>query len=191
MEVTNTFTIGPDDTRVANIAYSGFARISFFFNTTRNRSEVVEALSQVQYFNIENPPGSGYGTNTAEALTLLRTKVFTEEAGAREKRFGIPRVAVVITDGQSNVNREETIPSAQRLRDDGVLVFGVGVGNNINLDEVRAISSGPDFMVLLNSFGATDFATLQRIISAQACIGECVCLVSTHYCNMYYTCHCM
>ncbi len=172
IQVTNTFNIGPEQTRIANIAYSGFARVSFFLDTFANRSTVTDALRQVEYFNIEVPPGSRRGTNTADALTRLRNEVFTEERGAREGRFGIPRVAVVITDGRSNVNQSETIPSAQRLHNDSVIVFGVGVGRRINMNELQAIASAPQYMVLLNSFNAIEFATLQRTISAEACIGE-------------------
>ena len=172
IQVTNTFNVGPEQTRIANIAYSGLARVSFFLDTFANRSTVTDALRQVEYFNIEMPPGSRRGTNTADALTRLRNEVFTEERGAREGRFGIPRVAVVITDGQSNVNQSETIPSAQRLHNDSVIVFGVGVGNRINMNELQAIASAPQFMVLLKSFDAIEFATLQRTISAEACIGE-------------------
>ena len=173
VQVTNTFTVGPDDTRVANIVYSGLVRTSFFFDTFENRSDVTDALSQVEYFSVDVPPGSRRGTNTAGALTRLRNEIFTEARGAREKRFGIPRVAVVITDGRSNVNQSETIPSARRLHNDSVIVFGVGVGNNINLNEVRAIASAPEFVLLLSSFNAMEFANLQRTISAEACIGEC------------------
>lgn len=172
IQVTETFNIGPNQTRIANVAYSGVVRTSFLFNTFTNRSSVVNALGEVEYFSIEVPPNSNRATNTAGALMRLRDEIFTVENGARETRFGIPRIAVVITDGQSNVNPTETIPSAQRLHANNVTVFGVGVGSNINLAEVNAISSSPNFTLLLNSFSVTDFTTLQRIISAEACIGE-------------------
>lgn len=172
IQVTETFNVGPDETRIASIAYSGFARIPFFFDTFTNRTDVTDALGEIEYMNVEVPPGSRRGTNTADALTRLRNEVFSEMGGAREQRFAIPRVAVVITDGQSNVNASETIPSAERLHNDSVVVFGVGVGNRINMEELRAIASDDDFMVLLDSFNLQELANLQRTISAEACIGE-------------------
>lgn len=194
IRVVETFRVGLNDTRIATIAYSGEARISFFLDTFTNRSFVINALEEVEYFNVAVPPGSNRGTNTAEALTTLRNEIFTEENGARAAQFGIPRIAVVITDGRSNVDSSETIPSAQRLHDDGVIVFGVGVGSRINVDELRAIGSSQDFTVLLSSFDATEFATLQRTISAEACIGESIIVwppvdttltICTHCTSMY------
>lgn len=172
IQVTETFRVGSNDTRIANIVYSGEVRTSFFFDTFTNRSSTVQALGEVEYFAVSNPPNTNFGTNTAGALTTLRDEIFTVENGAREARFGIPRIAVVITDGRSNVNPSETIPAAQRLHDDGVIVFGVGVGDRLNLAELNAIASSPNFRVLLDSFSVTEFTTLQRTISSEACIGK-------------------
>ena len=159
VDVVNTFTIGPSDTRIANIAFSGFANISFSFDTHQNKTAVTDALRQVEYFDVRIPP-HGVSTYTADALTRLRNEVFTVQGGARERGFGIPRVAVIITDGRSNINQSLTIPSAQDLHDDNVIVFAVGIGNNLNIDELDAIGSDPKFVILLSSFDVTEFAIL-------------------------------
>ncbi len=70
-------------------------------------------------------------TNTADALQRLRTEVFTAEGGARSANKAIPRVAVVITDGRSNVNDSLTIPSALALRESGVTVYSIGVVSKV------------------------------------------------------------
>ena len=171
VDVTKTFTIGPSDTRIATIAFSGFAEISFFFDTHQNKSAVINALEEVEYFDVRVPPNF-VSTYTADALTRLRNEVFTVQGGARERRFGIPRVAVVITDGRSNINQSLTIPSAQALHDDNVVVFAVGIGEKLNMEELEAIGSDPKFVILLSSFDIMEFASLQRTISAEACVGE-------------------
>lgn len=78
-------------------------------------------------FYLASPEGGRRSTNTADALTQLRTKVFTAEGGVRSSDAAIPRVAVVITDGRSNINASQTIPSALALRESGVIVHSVGV----------------------------------------------------------------
>lgn len=165
--VTNTFAVGPQDTRVGAIAFSGFANISFRLNSFTNRSQVVQAIREIVYFDI---PGNGRAsTNTAGALRTLRLDVLTTAAGARQQILAIPRVAIVITDGRSNVNRSQTIPEAEAVREDGIIVFAVGIGNRINMAELNAIASSPNFVSRLSDFNVLGFQSLQRILSVEAC----------------------
>ena len=170
INVTRTFSIGPLDTQIAAIAYSGFARISFLLNTFNNQSSIISALGAIEYFDI---PGNGRpSTNTADALIRTRQEIFTPSGGARDPTLGYPRVIVVVTDGRSNVNRSLTVPSAEALHDDGVTVFAVGVGRNIDMDELSSIASSENFVILLSRFNLMDFVGLQRRISAEACISK-------------------
>ena len=52
-------------------------------------------------------------TNTAEALRLLYTEMFTPFNG---DRVDVPNYAIVITDGESNINSENTLPEAIAAR---------------------------------------------------------------------------
>ena len=168
--VTRIFAIGPQDTQVGAIAFSGFANISFLLNTFGNQTGVLRGIQEIHYFDI---PGNGNpSTNTADALTALRQTVFTVEAGARSESAAIPRVAVVVTDGQSNVNQSQTIPSAQAVHADGITVFSIGVGERINMDELNAIASRPDLVALLSDFNVEEFQSLQRTLSIEACRGK-------------------
>ena len=170
--VTNTFAVGAQETRVGAIAFSGFANISFQLNNTfANRSELVQAIRDIVYFDI---PGNGNpSTNTADALRTLRLNVLTTEAGARPPVLAIPRVAIVITDGRSNVNSGQTIPEAENVRGDGIIVFAVGIGRWINMAELNAMASSPNFVSLLNNFNVLEFQSLQRILSVEACRSKC------------------
>ena len=170
INVTRTFSIGPLDTQIAAIAYSGFARISFLLNTFNNQSSIISALGAIEYFDI---PGNGQpSTNTADALIRTRQEIFTPSGGARDPTLGYPRVTVVVTDGRSNVNGSLTVPSAEALHDDGVTVFAVGVGRNIDMDELSSIASSENFVILLSQFNLMEFVGLQRRISAEACISK-------------------
>lgn len=52
-DIVNRFDIGPTATQVAVISYSGFAVVNFHLNNFTNRTDVQEAISQVEYFDIE------------------------------------------------------------------------------------------------------------------------------------------
>ena len=161
--VTNTFAIGPEDTHVGAIVFSNIANISFQLNSSTDRSGVVERIRDIEYI--------GRSTNTAAALRTLRLDVLTTEAGARPQTLAIPRVAIVVTDGRSNRNRSRTIPEAEAVRAAGIIVFAVGIGNRINMAELNAMASSPNFVSLLNNFDVLGFQSLQRILSVEACRG--------------------
>ena len=77
----------------------------------------------------------------------------------------------MVTDGGSNVNSSRTIPEAEAVRGAGIIVFAVGIGNLINMDELNAMASSPNFVSLLNDFDVLGFQNLQRILSVEACRG--------------------
>ena len=50
----------------------------------------------------------------------------TSGLGARPISSGVPRIAVILTDGKSN--GRNALPYATRLKEEGVIVFSVGIG---------------------------------------------------------------
>ncbi len=165
--VTETFIINSEETQVGAIAFSGFANVSFRLDTFDDREGVLRGLEQITFFDI---PGNGQpSTNTADALVTLRTEVLTTAGGARDESLAIPRVAVVITDGKSSVNESETIPAARAVHDAGITVFAVGVGKNIDEEELTAIASRPQLVTLLSNFNIIEFQSLLRTLSVEVC----------------------
>ena len=47
----------------------------------------------------------------------------------------IQNIAIMVTDGVSNVNQANTVSEARRIRDENVAIVGIGVG----LDEVTEL----------------------------------------------------
>ena len=80
-----------------------------------------------------------YGTEHRHVLSVsfvanrtLRTDVFNPNNG---DRFRFANTAIVITDGQSNVDESLTAPEARLLKGFAV-VIAVGVTNDIDYDEL-------------------------------------------------------
>ena len=67
--------------------------------------------------------------------------------GARDLSEGVPRVAVVLTDGKSIVDGQSatgpTIAAGAALKADGVSVYSVGLGEDVSEDELKGIASDP------------------------------------------------
>ena len=62
-------------------------------------------------------------TYTADGLTEMRKNMFTPLNGDRS---GDPNIAIVITDGRSNIDRFKTIPAADDAKRSGIDIFAVG-----------------------------------------------------------------
>lgn len=120
-----------DRTRVAAVVFSDEGSIKFTFNDFTDQQSVLIALS------FTTSPGR---TNTADALGKAADGVFTAAAG---NRVGVDDTIILITDGNSNINAEDTLTKAEMLHQRGVRIIGVGLGQAINHAELEAVSSSP------------------------------------------------
>eukprot|EP00912_Choanoflagellata_sp_UC4_P000281 UC4_evm2s178 len=107
-------------------------------------------------YSMETDPLASF-THTSLAFKHLREDIFAESTdskiGPRPSKEAIPRVAVVVTDAKASLGFEAAT-EAKKLRDAGVSVFVVGVGNcagesNTNCfkelenNELEAMASSP------------------------------------------------
>lgn len=70
-----------------------------------------------------------------------------------------PKIAIIVTDGAS-FEPYETRKAAMEAKMAGIVMFAIGVGDDVNPQETSAISSDPDRRYL---FQVTDFQALESI----------------------------
>ena len=95
-----------------------------------------EAMKQAVY-------GIGYvgsNTHTAAGIREMRANQFTSEHG---DRANIPNFAIIITDGVSTTNKEQTIPEAEIARNNGIYMLSIGITTATDENELRLMSSQP------------------------------------------------
>lgn len=146
--------------RVGILIYSTEAYIQFHLNKYTSRVDIYNAIDDIPYRH-----GS---TNTADALETMRTNLFTPANGDRSD---VENIAIVITDGISNINSKRTIPEAQLARDAGIHIFVIGIGLT-ETTEIDGIVSKP---LDKNKFTVTDFSELRDLkqsIFAALCEGR-------------------
>lgn len=85
-------------------------------------------------------------------------------------RAGVPKIAVVITDGNS-ANRASTLAEAQKARASGMEVIAIGVGHGINQGELEGIASKPKSQFVYNAENFDVLNTLQASLSSKTCEG--------------------
>ena len=111
----------------------------------------------------------GSGTNTSGALDEARLHGFVESKGMRPASLGIPRIALVVTDGRS-FSPTDTKASAAKLRDTGVIVFAIGI-KNANKMELRDMVSKDEYAIFAPNFDENILNAIQVSLSEIICSG--------------------
>ena len=102
----DALTIGPDAVQIGLIQYSSNANMpTFYLFDFQTKQEIIDAIDQIE--NI------GSQTNTAAGLDLLVSHMFVSSNGDRSIA---PNIAIVLTDGQSNVRTEDLQSSADTAK---------------------------------------------------------------------------
>jgi collagen type VI alpha len=143
--------------RVAAITFSDNATLEFQLDAYNTTGLLREAL----YFR-----SAGGKTNTQDALRLAYESVFTPTHGDRR---AVHNVAIVVTDGQSNVQPDRTIPEADAARQRGIEIFAVAVGEQANMAEIDGLANDP------NSQHEVILRTVNDVTPAASALIELLC----------------
>ncbi len=119
-------------TRVGLAYWSNKAFLSFTLNQYGKRQDIIQAI-----YNI---PFLGDKTNTTSALIMARHILFNSKNG---DRFGIPNIVIMLTDGQSNIIPQQTIPQAISGKNEGIRYIVVAIGTSKGSMELQGIASVP------------------------------------------------
>ena len=141
--------IDADNVRVGIVIYSTKVSIQFQMNRyIGDKVGLYRAIDRIPY---------QYGsTNTFGGLNTMRTQMFTRATGDRPD---VDNVAIVITDGVSNINARRTIPEAEMARHQGIHIYAIGIGLT-DTTELDGIASRP---IEDNRFAVQDFNDLKLL----------------------------
>ena len=165
IDITDSFEIGPDRTRVAWISFATSARVVFNLNAYSTKDTLHDAIRGIIYGNGNTAIGRG--------LETLRTEGFV---GGRNS-FDTPEVAIVVTDGQTNAGINTSTAAGNLREERNVNVFAVGVGTGVNTAELAIIASAgientQDHTQHIDGFINNQLNTLQQLIRARTCFGK-------------------
>ena len=117
--------------RLAALTFSSDVQVQFYLKDHPSRVSAYWAMDRVRY---------RFGsTNTADALQTLRHDVFNPANGDRPDASNI---AIVITDGESNVHKDRTVKEAELLRSAGTRIYVIGIGV-MDRSELAAVATSP------------------------------------------------
>ncbi|XP_069719670.1 von Willebrand factor A domain-containing protein 2 [Phaenicophaeus curvirostris] len=146
------FSINRDVTQIALVIYGSKAHTVFALDTHTSNSAVLQAINQVPFL--------GDSAYAGRALLHIYADVMTVQKGARP---GVNKVVVVLTNGGG---LEDAAAPAQQLRDNGILVFVVVVGD-AQRDMLLRVAGSPNYLVHISSY--EDLQYYQNLIIERIC----------------------
>ncbi|XP_047464895.1 von Willebrand factor A domain-containing protein 2 [Mugil cephalus] len=135
--ITVQFDINRDVAQVALVTYSRRATTVFSLDTHETGSAILKAVGEADY--------AGGVASTGAALLHVHSSVLTVANGARP---GVNKAVVVVTDGSGG---DDAVVPAQRLRDNGVSVFVIGIGD-VQQDRLMQIAGSEEHMISVPSY---------------------------------------
>ncbi len=91
----------------------------------------------------------------------MMKELFKQENGDRPE---VDDLAIVITDGVSTRDRHLTSPYAREAKERGIRILAVGIGPDINIEELESIASPPGEETEQTVFQVSDFDKLADIV---------------------------
>ncbi|XP_048587885.1 fibropellin-1-like [Nematostella vectensis] len=120
------FTISENKTNVAAGVFADVGKIEFLFTENYDKPSVLAALDGIAYPNKN-------ARNLSDAMIKAKDEAFTKD------RDSAPDIVVILTD---KITENMTFP-AKALKDDGVRVFVIAIGEDKNDPLLRDIPSDP------------------------------------------------
>jgi len=154
-KMISDFELGPEATRIGVVVYSHRASLEISLDAFEDQESLQDAVAGIAY------PG-GY-TLTGAAIDYTTTFAFSTRNGARD---GVRKVAVILTDG---VSYDDPAEPAQSMRKAAIITYAVGIGSNLDRDQLDVIAGVPDNLFVLDDFSMLD--NLRTTLPTQVCDG--------------------
>ncbi|KAK6175185.1 hypothetical protein SNE40_013700 [Patella caerulea] len=156
-DVISLFDIGPSKTQIGVLTFSDVPKVEFYLKTFQDKKSIMNAVSNIEY--------TGGNTYTNLALEVVREQMLSQQFGARP---GLAKIVIVITDGISR-RQQDTAKEAASIKASGVYMFAVGVGTDLDMDELKNIGSRPEsnFVYQVNGYNA--LGTIKNLLAFKTC----------------------
>lgn len=129
-EIIRVSSFPKSNSRIGVIVYSRKAKLLFGFSYFKNVEDLFGALDRIRFTSKQ----LGKPENIGAALSKAHDTLFSRG------RAGILKVLVVITGPKAD---DDIINPSKRLRREGVIIYGVGFGSDVEKSQLEIISSLP------------------------------------------------
>ena len=150
-----------------SIGASAFQYAKSFLYTYVNQTYDDLSIMSIHFFDGSFDPYIYYGNNRATILSMIQSKSY--RAGMTQTglainasvqlitnaRFpnGLPKILVILTDGGS---QDVVLNAANYARANGIILFCVGIGANVNPTQLLEIAGSTSNIVYISSYASLD-----------------------------------
>ncbi|XP_067929075.1 hemicentin-1-like [Watersipora subatra] len=157
----SSFKIGPQHVQLGVVSFSYNDRVDFYMDDNTNENDLENAIANIKQI--------GGGTNTHIPLKRAREEMFTPQHGDRPD---VKNLLLILTDGKS-YNSEETALQAELLRDNGVEIYAIGVGTEVDFEELNAITGSSEKVYFAEGYSTLQNVEASIVADAKVSIGPC------------------
>uniref|UniRef100_A0A3Q3MP21 Collagen type VI alpha 6 chain n=1 Tax=Mastacembelus armatus TaxID=205130 RepID=A0A3Q3MP21_9TELE len=155
--IIKNLDIGPNKVQIGLMQYTDGPHQEFLLKDHINRKALLGAVGKVTQRD--------GGRETGKAIDFLLKESFSKEAGSRGSKR-VPQIVVILTDRNSTDGVTEPV---RRLRQHGVVVFAIGVGD-IKQEELESIANWPPKHFLLTAGSYQSLKGLTEEVLERVCI---------------------
>lgn len=164
--VASKLEISKDGTHVGLITYSSNAYLNSKLSDSFNTDDFHRA--------VDAAPFLGLTTRTDRALTLAKDELFSAENGARSRAH---RIVILLTVSTTDQGSENPGLIADHLRQLGIHVLAIAIGDKINDNEVEQVAGKVSNIYKIDSFGSLiDIDLINKVVKDTCDKGLYVCL---------------
>ena len=158
VNITSGFDVGSQYTQVAVVQYSDMPRLEVPLGKHQSSQDLIAAIRDIGYL--------GGNTQTGRAIRFATDHVFpsTHRSHAAKNR-----IAVVVTDGKS---QDDVVDASVEARAQNIILFAVGVGNEITSSELVSIANKPSSDYVLYAEDYTNMERIRDAMEQKLCEGE-------------------
>lgn len=149
------FDVNRDVAQMALVVYGRRPATVFGLDTYESGSAILKGVGDANYM--------GGSASTGAALLHVHSSVLTVAKGARP---GVNKAVVVVTDGSGG---DDAAVPAQKIRDDGVSLFAIGIGD-VQRERLLRIAGVEEHMISVPSY--EDLKYFEDVLVQMVCSGE-------------------
>ena len=161
--VAATLNIAPGRSRIALILYSNFATAAIRLD---------EGITLASFDNLVDGLPHERGVTRIDRALKLAQSIFDSNDVTRR---GIPKIFILLTDGKQTVTPDAmTLDEAARpLHETDVTIFVVGMGSNVDVEELQAVTLDKEDVFLAPTF--------DNLLSLSGSLSKTVCEAASEY----------
>ena len=153
--IAGMFVINQLESHIGFVVFSTNSQVVLDFKTYFDQKSVENVINDIQYI--------GGISNIGAGLELVKSKLFDLTS-----RPDVSRILIVVTSGKST---GDVLGPSKALRDAGVAVFCVGVGDEYDLKELDEIATDPDSGHVFTA-NVTQMGLVVKAIQGKVCKGK-------------------